>query len=40
MTRFCTECGNSIKEEEEHFCPSCGAKFASTGLSGYNKKLL
>ena len=29
MTRFCTECGNSIKKEEQ-FCPSCGAKFAST----------
>lgn len=29
MTRFCTECGSSIKEEEQ-FCPSCGAKFIST----------
>lgn len=26
MSRFCTECGYSIKQEEQ-FCPSCGTEF-------------
>lgn len=29
LTKFCVECGSSIREEEQ-FCPSCGAKYIST----------